>query len=263
MNTNNLVSIITPAYNCSMVVGETIKSVLDQTYEDWEMIIVDDASTDDTLEIVNSYASKDKRIKVFAMKQNRGSASAKNFAIDKAKGRYIAFLDADDLWMRDKLKKQIFFMEKNNFPFTFTAYEFMKEKSKYRYSFNVPKSINYKKYLGNTIIGNSTVIIDRFVIGDVHIEEGFLEDVLTWMFILKQGYVAHGLNENLMAYRVYSNSKSGKKIKNAHRYFKCLIETQNINVFCALFYQISYLLHALKKRIFTKKRIAKDSTLTN
>ena len=249
----DLVSIITPAYNCSFFVGETIRSVLSQTYDNWEMIIVDDASTDNTLEVIKDFAKNDSRIKVFSLEKNGGSAAAKNYAISLAKGRYLAFLDSDDLWKKTKLEKQIGFMEKNNYPFTFTAYEFMKDNSNRRHSFDVPKSVNYRQYLGNTIIGNSTVVLDRNVIDDICVQNGYLEDALTWMHILKRGFMAYGLNEVLMDYRVRNDSKSGKKTKNAIRYFKVLIETQNLNFLSAIFYEISYLFHAVKKRVFARK----------
>src|SRR5690625_120229 len=117
-----LVSIITPAYNAARFIGETIESVLAQTYENWEMIIVDDCSTDDTREIVQSYQEKDSRIKLFTLDKNSGSGVARNKAMDEAKGRFIAFLDSDDLWYPEKLRRQIAFMLDNGVAFTFTKY---------------------------------------------------------------------------------------------------------------------------------------------
>ena len=122
------VSIITPTYNCGDFIGETIQSVLKQTYQNWEMIIVDDASNDNTREIVEKYCEKDKRIKYYLLDQNSGAAVARTKAMELATGKYIAFLDSDDLWLPDKLEKQISFMEVNNYNFTCTAYEQVDEK---------------------------------------------------------------------------------------------------------------------------------------
>jgi glycosyltransferase involved in cell wall biosynthesis len=119
----NLVSIITPSYNSAKFIGKTIESVLDQIYQNWEMIIVDDVSPDNSNEIIEEYCKKDTRIKLIKLEQNSGAAVARNRAIKESKGRYIAFLDADDMWKPEKLEKQIEFMRKNNYAFTYTAYE--------------------------------------------------------------------------------------------------------------------------------------------
>lgn len=248
-----LVSIITPAYNCEKTIKETIDSVLLQTYENWEMIIVDDSSTDNTLNILCELSNTDHRIKIYHLKNNSGAAAAKNYAIEMASGRYLAFLDSDDLWKKEKLTKQISFMQKNNCCFSYTGYEFFHCSSdKNRRALSVPKSVTYKKYLGNTIIGNSTVVIDRNYIPGFKFENGYLEDVLTWMFYLKKGFIAFGIDENLMSYRVYHESKSGNKFKNAKRYFYCLRKIQKIPFVFCLFYEFLYLINATAKRLFAK-----------
>ena len=121
------VSIITPLYNCSDFLEQTIKSVFAQTYENWEMIMVDDCSTDNSLEIAKEYASKDRRIKIIELTENSGAAVARNTAIEAAIGRYIAFLDSDDIWLPEKLEKQVMFMQNNNIAFSYTVYEKMTE----------------------------------------------------------------------------------------------------------------------------------------
>ncbi|MGB4386964.1 MAG: glycosyltransferase family 2 protein, partial [Caldicoprobacterales bacterium] len=118
-----LVSIITPAYNCEKYIGETIESVLKQSYENWELIIVDDCSTDNTKSVVEEYIKRDKRIKYYSLDVNSGAAVARTKAMELASGEYIAFLDSDDLWMPNKLEKQISFMKANNYNFTCTSYE--------------------------------------------------------------------------------------------------------------------------------------------
>ena len=119
-----LVSIITPVYNCEDTIGETIESVLNQTLSDFEMLIVDDISNDKTIDIIKKYQKQDKRIKLFILKEKGGAASARNKALKEASGQYIAFLDGDDLWVSDKLEKQIKFMQENKCAFSFTGYEF-------------------------------------------------------------------------------------------------------------------------------------------
>lgn len=247
-----LVSIITAAYNCSSTIGETITSVQQQTYQNWEMIIVNDASTDNTTEIVHAFMENDHRLKLYSLKENSGTAVARNTAIKYAHGRFIAFLDSDDLWKPQKLERQIAFMLQKHYAFTFTAYEqFYHTSDKRRKVFTVPKSINYRQYLRNTIIGNLTVIMDKEQITDLHVESGYLEDVLTWMYYLKRGYTAYGLNENLASYRVNLHSKSGNKLENAKRYYRCLKDVQGLSAMECLYNEISYLFHAFKKRMFT------------
>ncbi len=255
MNENPTVSIIMPAFNCESTIGESIDSVLAQTFQDWELIIIDDASTDSTLSIIGDYTKKDRRIVFEHLQQNSGSAYAKNRALSIAKGDYVAFLDSDDLWKKQKLEKQISFMNEHNSCFSFTGYEFFsdKETTKRKY-IRVPKTIKYKQYLKNTIIGNSTVIMNQRTLGRVTIQEGYLEDVLTWMFYLKKGIVADGINEVLMSYRVNKKSKSGKKVKNSKRYFNCLRENQHLPLISSFFYWFNYVLNASKKRLFARKR---------
>ena len=241
-----MVSVITAAYNCAATIGETIESVQNQSYQNWEMLIVDDRSSDNTVEVVRTYLESDPRIKLFLLSKNCGAAAARNAAIAEASGRFIAFLDSDDLWKPQKLEKQILFMLQNDYAFTFTAYEvFRKSSDTIRKVYKVPKCINYKQYLRNTIIGNLTVIMDKEKISDLKVEQGYLEDVLTWMHYLKLGYLAYGLNENLASYRASANSKSGNKIKNAGRYFQCLRKVQRLPIFQCVESELCYVVNAV------------------
>jgi len=250
ISNDSLVSVITPAFNCEKTIEETIKSVQSQTYENWEMIIVNDCSIDGTEEIVNKYSKEDPRIHLINLKKNSGAGIARNTAISNANGRYIAFLDSDDLWKPEKLEKQIRFMKNNDYSFTFTTYEtFHDSNDLTRKVFHAPQNINYNQYLKNTIIGNLTVIMDRTKIPDVHVEmTGHLEDVLTWMHYLRRGYIAHGLDENLASYRVYKSSKSGNKLRNAKRYYECL-DIQKLPMPIKIVDEVCYLFNATKKRV--------------
>lgn len=244
------VSIIVPAYNSELYIEDCINSVLSQTYDNWEMIIVNDCSTDNTGQIIETYCLKDNRIKLYNQSENKGVTEARNKAIKLSKGRFVAFLDSDDLWKSTKLEEQINFMVNNNYAFTFTAYEILKDKEEYEGRiFSVPNSINYYGYLKDTIIGNLTVILDQQLIGKVTVEDGPLEDVRTWMKYLNQGYLAYGLNKNLATYRVSKHSVSGNKIQNAYRYFRILRDTQNLSISKSLYFHSNYLKNAIIKRI--------------
>ncbi|HRS68168.1 MAG TPA: glycosyltransferase, partial [Paludibacteraceae bacterium] len=159
---NQLVSIITPAYNSSKFIEETIQSVLAQTYTDWELLITDDCSTDITLEIVEKYAAQDSRIKFFVLDQNSGAAAARNNSLARAQGKYIAFLDSDDLWLPQKLAWQLSYMQEHDCAFSFSDYTLMNEDGvDLNKVIHAPKKINYHHYLRNTIIGCLTVMIDK------------------------------------------------------------------------------------------------------
>ena len=148
MCVNGLVSIITPTYNCGKFIGETIESVQKQTYTNWEMVIVDDCSTDDTKDVVERYLQQDKRIKYHCLTENSGAAVARTKAMELATGQYMAFLDSDDLWMPNKLEKQIKFMQDKNYVFTSTSYQHMNEEGKMLPKvLKAPLKIDYNRLL--------------------------------------------------------------------------------------------------------------------
>lgn len=248
---DGLVSIITPVYNAERFIAETIKSVQMQTYDNWEMILVDDVSSDNSEKIIKEFQEKDKRIKYVKLKENSGAAVARNKGIEKSKGRYIAFLDSDDLWKFEKLQKQIQFMKENDYGFTFTSYELMKEDgTKLDKVVKVPNKIDYNGLLKNTIIGCLTVTIDREKIGDFRmplIRKG--QDTATWLLILKNHNYAYGLNEVLAEYRVVNGSISSNKIGALKRTWKIYREVEDLNLTKSCFVFSCYIINALKKRI--------------
>lgn len=245
-----LVSIITPSYNSSSFITETIESVLSQSYHNWEFIITDDCSTDNSKTIINEFCRADNRVKLIELTENKGAAEARNAALSLAKGQYIAFLDSDDVWMPNKLQEQIAFMKAGNHPISFTAYQvFDEEMKKFQYSINVPESIDYKAYLKNTIIGMSTSIIDRAIIGNF----GFYnmrtrQDTFLWISLLKKGYLAYGLNTQLMKYRLRNNSISANKIKAAAKVWFLYHHLEGFGFFKTIYYMSFYGFNALKKR---------------
>ena len=246
---DDLVSIITPAYNAAAYIAETIESVFAQTYTNWEMLIVNDCSKDNTAEIVQSYAAKDKRIKLINLKQNSGSAIARNAAIQNAKGRYIAFLDSDDLWKKEKLQKQIQFMQQNGYAFTYTSYEHFKEtKENIQNQVQIPKSLNYQQALKGNQIGCLTVMLDKKQMLNIHFTTQKHEDYILWLNILKQGITAYGIQESLALYRTgNSKSISGNKMQSAMWTWKVYRESQRLSVVKSMYYFWFYVMNGLKK----------------
>ena len=232
------VSIITPTYNCGDFIGETIQSVLKQTYQNWEMIIVDDASNDNTREIVEKYCEKDKRIKYYLLNQNSGAAVARTKAMELATGKYIAFLDSDDLWLPDKLEKQISFMEVNNYNFTCTAYEQVDEKgiSLNKVIKTKPKT-DYNGVLLSCPVGNSTVIyngeaLGKFVVPNIRKRN---DDAL-WLQILKKEKYIYGMSDVLTKYRVRQDSLSSNKIELIKYHWKLYREIEHLSIARSVFH---------------------------
>lgn len=248
---NELVSIITPSYNSETFIGKTIESVLSQTYQEWEMIIVDDHSCDNSVEYIKSLIKEDERIKLLTLKQNVGAAEARNRALEIANGKYIAFLDSDDIWLPNKLEQQLNFMQKNDYAFTFTAYIPFSEDGTQEYSsIHAPKEIDYNEYCKNTIIGCLTVMIDKTKVGDFRMKNiRSSHDMALWLEIMKRGYKAYGLDEVLGKYRLVSNSNTAKKYKAIQDVWKVYREIENLSLIKSSWYFIHYLYNATKKRL--------------
>ncbi|SFM09183.1 glycosyltransferase family 2 protein [Halanaerobium salsuginis] len=247
---NDLVSIITPLYNSEEFISETIESVLVQSYSNWEMIIVDDCSTDNGVNIVKKYKENDNRIKLVQLKKNSGAAVARNTAIKVAKGRYISFLDSDDLWQPEKLEKQIQFMQENDYAFTYTNYQKMTESGELVNGIvKSPSELNYEKALHTNYIGCLTAMYDTNKLGKICMPEiRKRQDYGLWLKILKQ-VDGHGLNENLAYYRVRNNSVSSNKIDLLKYNWKLYRDIENLSILRSL-YNILYtiILKLLKKK---------------
>lgn len=205
-----LISIITPCYNSNDFISETIDSVINQSYKNWELLIIDDCSTDNSVEIIQKYLEKDSRIKLFINNKNSGAAVSRNLGLLKSSGRFISFIDSDDLWEPLKLEIQINFMLSNNCPISFTNYKLIDEKGvSLNKTIKVVKEIDYYGYLKNTIIGMSTSMIDltktkNFEFKNIRTRQ----DTYLWITLLKRGLIAHGLNTTLVNYRVRKDSIS-------------------------------------------------------
>ena len=217
-----LVSIIMPAYNCVDYIAESIRSVQNQTYQNWELIVADDNSTDGTVDTVRSVAADDNRIHLLETDINLGPAAARNRAINAAQGDYIAFLDSDDIWYPDKLSRQISFMEQMGYGFTYTAYEKINERGEHMgVVISAPKSVNYSSmlYQGDPI-GNLTVVYDATKLGKFYVPDiKKRNDFALWLKIMHACERAYGLNEVLASYRVRSGSISSTRKSELLKYY--------------------------------------------
>lgn len=244
----NLVSIITPAYCASDYISETIESVLRQTYTNWELIIVDDKSNDDTLKVARAYGERDARILVIESLINGGPAAARNIGLSNSRGDWVAFLDSDDLWHPEKLNKTLSFALARSSAFTYTAYRRMSNDGlEIGGIVNVPKSLTYKQLLGNTAIATSTVLINRRIVGSFEMKKTYYDDFVCWLSILKRGYVAYGLDEPLMQYRKTKNSISRNKIKSALKVWSTYRVDLKLNMWESARSFFGYALNALVK----------------
>ena len=211
----DLVSILTPTFNAEKFIRATIKSVQEQTYENWEMILVDDASTDNTVSIIEDFAQRDNRIKLFKLSENRGNGFARNAALNKATGKYIAYLDADDLWFPSKLEKQIQFLNANNLHFTFSYYDSIDEEgNNLNRRVESPNPLIYKQLFFCNYVGNLTAIYDADYFGKIILETSQKrQDWRLWLTILKQIKTAEVVPESLAFYRIRKDSISSSKFK--------------------------------------------------
>ena len=208
----SLVSIIIPLYNCSDFLKQTIQSILFQTYQNWEVIMVDDCSSDNSVLIAQEFVEKDHRIKLIQLAENSGAAVARNTAIEAAKGRYIAFLDSDDAWLPNKLEKQIAFMQENNYPFTYAAYDKVNESDEVFGHVGVPDKVTYSDLLKSCSIGCLTAMYDTEFFGKVYMPLiRKRQDLGLWLKLLKKTKYAYGLNETLGFYKVRKDSISANK----------------------------------------------------
>lgn len=217
-----LVSIIMPAYNCEKYVVEAINSVLAQTYRNWELLVLDDGSKDNTLQIIEEFSQKDSRIKALHNGKNMGVSDTRNSGIEIASGDWIAFLDSDDMWEPVKLEKQFEIVEKKAAEFLFTGSSYINEEGEpFKGIFEVPEKVTYKKLRNQNVISCSSVLVKKKYFENIKMEKDEMhEDFAVWLRILKFGVTAYGVNEPLLIYRISRNSKSGNKMKTVKMTYK-------------------------------------------
>ena len=242
------VSIIVPMYNAEKFIGKTIESVLAQTYQNWEMLIMNDVSTDNSLAIVSVYAKKDERIKIVNTEKNVGVVKGRNFLIDLASGKYIAFLDADDYWHNEKLEKQIKFMKEKNASISCTEYTRVKENEEKINDVIIKEEISYNDMLKNNYLGCLTVMYDAEKIGKRYFKElEKNEDYVLWLEIVKDVNTIYGLKENLAYYRVLDNSRSSNKVKTAKVRWEIYRKIEKLSLLKSLYYFLHYAIRAVLK----------------
>lgn len=256
MTSNPLISVITPSYNAEKFIGETIESVIHQTYTNWEMIIVDDKSTDKTVQYVKEYQERDNRIRLIELEENSGSAVARNTAMEHAGGEYLAFLDSDDLWKTEKLERQLAFMQENNIAFSFTKYVRIKEDATETKTVSkAPASVGYDDLMKHCVIGCLTVMLDKNKIGDVKmVDIRTRQDYVYWLTLTKKGFLAYGLPEVLAEYRLVENSISSNKLKAAKQNWYVFRHVEKQPLWKSIWYFTNYAVINVKKILKQKLR---------
>jgi len=236
----HLVTVVTPSYNSSPFIRETIESVLAQTYKNWEMIIVDDGSSDNSQEIIREYTAQDERIKLIVNKENVGASKSRNIAIAEARGEYIAFLDSDDIWLADKLKNQIVLMQENDVLLSYSAYRTIDDKSEGIGTFPVKEKVTYEDMLKTSSIGTLTTIYNVKELGKFYFEDIGHEDYVMKLQILKKIKYAQGIMEPLAKYRVHDNGLSNNKLKAARWQWHIYRNVENLSFPKSIYYFLNY-----------------------
>ena len=238
------IDIILPNYNSSEFIIKTIKSILKQTYKNWKLIIVDDCSDKKTINILNQI-SKNKNTKVFFLNKNHGAGFCRNLAIKKSNSSYIAFIDSDDIWKKDKLKKQIDFMKKNNFSFSYTNYKTFDQKNR---KVDNPLKLDYFDFLRNTSIATSTMMIKRNIIGNTKFTNTKIcEDFFFKCELLKKTGYAFCLDEYLTNYRIRKNSLQSNNLRNFYWIWKINKNYNKLNIFDNFMSLLFISINSLKK----------------
>lgn len=246
-----LVSVIMPCYNMEKYISDTIASVRKQTFPHWELVIVDDASTDRTVDIVKSYQNQDDRIRFFVKPTHSGIADTRNQCLKMAQGRYLAFLDSDDVWYPEKLEQQLQFMTERNIGFSYSSYDCIDDSGNPLHKTVKAKcDLDYESYLRNTIIGCSTVMLDKSVVGEVIVPNfRTSEDTATWLNILKKGFLAYAIEQPLTSYRIRQHSASSNKLKASTDLWRVYRQNEKLPLFKVLVCFSSYAFNAIKKRL--------------
>jgi teichuronic acid biosynthesis glycosyltransferase TuaG len=242
-----LISVIMPNYNGSKYLSQAIESVINQSFVELELIIVDDCSTDDSVNILQSYALKDPRIFLYLNDTNRGVAYSRNRGISLSTGRYIAFLDSDDFWLPHKLSTQLKIFEKFNCKITYSAYEVVNGSNNILGKVVPPLRLNYSDLLKSNYIGNLTGMFDAFALGKPIILNVGHEDYVLWLNLLKRTDYAYGTQEVLAKYRKLEKSVSSNKIKTIKWQWKIYRDIQNLNLFKSLYLMIHYAFNGVFK----------------
>lgn len=248
------VSIIVPVYNIKKYIRETMDCVRQQTYPHWELLLVEDGSSDGTAEEIAEYIREtgEERIRLLKQPSNMGAAKARNRGLEEASGRYIAYLDADDLWLPEKLERELAFLEEKQAAFVFTGYEFADETGKGTGKVvKVPETLVYKEALKNTTIFTSTVMFDTDKIQKELLVMPVIksEDTALWWKVLRKGYVAYGLNENLVKYRRSGKTLSSNKLEAICRIWNLYRKAEGMSVLNSAYHFCFWAVRAVMRRV--------------
>ena len=244
----DLVSIITPSWNSISYIEETIKSVQKQSYSQWEMIIVDDCSVDKSVDLIAHLSKVDPRIRLIKHIKNSGPAAARNTALKNARGRWIAFLDSDDLWLPSKLEEQLAFHKASKAVITYTQFRRISADGSRRGKLiAIPRSLDFKGVLKNTAIATSTAIVDRNLSGSFLMREIYYDDFGCWLDLMRSGNVAKGLEKDLMRYRVMPKSVSRNKLKSALKVWQTFREVEHLGFLQSSWCFLHYAVHGFIK----------------
>lgn len=253
MGPDPLVSIVLPCYNAAAFLPATLESVIAQTFGDWECIAVDDASKDETASILADFASRDPRIRPLFLEKNGGAAASRNAALREMRGRYLAFLDADDVWLPEKLALQVARLEATGAALCHTSYRFMDEGGNVLPGgVKATPKVDLRTYLRNTEIGMSTAVLDREQIGEITFRDiRICQDTHLWLELLRRGFVSEGICEPLVNYRVREGQISGSKIAMARQVLALYLEIDEVPLHERLFSFASYAFNGFRKRLFS------------
>lgn len=249
MKEKPLISIVMPAYNAEKTISDAIESVLSQTYGNWELLIIDDGSSDHTITIAQHYSNADRRVALIQNKQNSGVSVSRNRGISEASGEWVAFLDSDDKWDPQKLEKQArIIRQKGNVDLVFTGSSFFNSVGKNSgYILQVPESLSYHNLLKQNVIPCSSVVVRKELAQKYPMKmDEMHEDYAVWLQILRDGYCAYGINEPLLYYRLSENSKSGNKKKAAVMTYR-VYQFMGLNGIQTFYYFLCYTWRNLKK----------------
>ncbi|MBR4586771.1 MAG: glycosyltransferase family 2 protein [Lachnospiraceae bacterium] len=244
----SMISIIMAAYNAEKTIDQAIESVLSQSYENFELIVINDCSKDQTESIVKQYQSKDKRVKLISNENNQGVSKTRLYGLNSARGNWIAILDSDDKWEEDKLEKQVCLVKKTRAELVFTGSAFMNHEGKRIEGYlHAPNTVDYKTLLKQNVISNSSVLIKKYLYKKYYaVSDNMHEDFAIWLQVLRTGRLAYGIDEPLLTYRLSSNSKSSNKLKaakmnwNTYRYI-------GLNMLQAFYYECLYTINGIRK----------------
>lgn len=235
-----LVSIVVPVYNAEPYIRKTIQSVLNQTFADWELIMVNDGSKDNSLLIAQEYEAEDNRIHVYSNDVNHGVSYTRNKAMSYAKGKYIALLDADDLWHPEKLTKQITFMEEYGYEVSYCSYQKMTVAEEMKGVISVPKKMNYRKLLKGCLINCITGVFLREKFSHIKFKDTKVEDYIFWLELFKEINYAYGIQDCLAFYRVQKGSRSSNKLDIVKFHWTIYRHIEKLGLLSSMYYFAIY-----------------------